>query len=192
MTRDEVYDLINKEREYQDGLGCHPIPLEGELLLLEEYVRKARTAYTETMGDQSETPTRDVIRKIAAIAVRCLEFHGAPPRVVKEKILAKFSRQGFLLRLLAVSGVREEFDYQPMYGDLPEAEPGKCHVAVEFGGPTVIGERWVFALPEMEAESFATRISQVLSRAEVNYTIRQLHGVKPPEISEDHVFNQPE
>lgn len=86
MTRKEVYEVIDGERDYQGAMGARDIPtIEGELLLLEEYVNKARKAYTETFGDPSEEATRDQIRKIAAIAVRCMENHGAPKRTSHQR-----------------------------------------------------------------------------------------------------------
>lgn len=80
MNRDEVYEIINEEREYQEKLESRPLPIEGELLLLEEYVAKARNLYVHTISDQTETKTRNEIRKIAAIAIRCIENHGTPRR----------------------------------------------------------------------------------------------------------------
>lgn len=81
MTRNEVFELINGERAYQDTLRGNLIPsIEQELLLLEEYCLRARKTYSDTFGDPTEEPTRDFIRKIAGIAVRCMEHHGAPPR----------------------------------------------------------------------------------------------------------------
>lgn len=81
MNRNAVYELINGERAYQDSLRGNLIPsVEQELLLLEEYCLRARKTYSDTFGDPTEEPTRDFIRKIAGIAVRCMEHHGAPPR----------------------------------------------------------------------------------------------------------------
>lgn len=81
MERKEVYELIDGERDYQAEMGARRVlPIEGEMLLLSTYLRKAETVYAETFGDPGEMPTMDVIRKIAAIAVRCMENHPTPPR----------------------------------------------------------------------------------------------------------------
>ena len=80
MERQEVFTLIDEERQYQEGIGCPQVSLEGELLLLGDYVDRARRAYAENFGDETETKARDIVRKIAAIAVRCIENYGAPPR----------------------------------------------------------------------------------------------------------------
>ncbi len=82
--REAAYDAIDSERAYQDGLWpSHvdqqtPLTPGEELLLLEEYLAAAREVW---VGERRpEVKTLNVIRKIAGIAVRCLETHGAPPR----------------------------------------------------------------------------------------------------------------
>ena len=84
MTRREVYDLIDGERIYQDSLlrpggvrSTGPQPASCYLLLLKEYLDRAVTAWADNHGD---VRALDVVRKIAGIAVRCMEEHGAPPR----------------------------------------------------------------------------------------------------------------
>jgi len=81
-SREHVFDCITSEREYQDKTvqkwnhKGHP-PIAAELLMMEEYLLKARTAWCNTRDDAE---TLDVLRKIAGIAVRCLENYGAVPR----------------------------------------------------------------------------------------------------------------
>lgn len=85
-TRTEVYAAIDTEREYQDhiwpqseGAELSPPHTVGEdILLLDEYVQRARALWTEEPKPESDT--LNFIRKIAAIAVRCMEQHGAPKR----------------------------------------------------------------------------------------------------------------
>jgi hypothetical protein len=84
-TRQEVYEAINTEREYQDRLWeqspSRPTSIGEAVLLLEEYVSRARLEWT---GEPApEERTLNVIRKIAGIAVRCMEQHGAPGRVLE-------------------------------------------------------------------------------------------------------------
>ena len=83
-SRAEVFRAIDTERHYQDKLHTdtsqEDIPLTGELVLLRAYLRKAEDTYTSTFGDPSETPTLNMIRKIAGICVRCMENYGAPIR----------------------------------------------------------------------------------------------------------------
>lgn len=105
VKRKLVYRAINGERNYQDLLGPDrtdtaiipdgPGPYQksppslrktvvtqrtphGELILFETYLRRAFDAWTDNPGNE---PALDVIRKLAAICVRCMEHHGAPARV---------------------------------------------------------------------------------------------------------------
>lgn len=83
-SRTETYNVLDGERTYQESLhkkpGQHPISLPGELILLRVYLRKAEEAYAVTFGDPGEKPTMNVMRKITAIGLRCMENHGAVPR----------------------------------------------------------------------------------------------------------------
>lgn len=82
--RIEAFNVLDGERAYQEGLhkktGQHPISLPGELILLRVYLRKAEEAYAATFGDPGERPTMDVIRKVTAIGLRCMENHGSIKR----------------------------------------------------------------------------------------------------------------
>jgi hypothetical protein len=86
MDRSTVFATIEGERAYQEKMNEESgdknkiLPIESELLLIDNYLQQAKNAYTQTRGDSQETPIREV-RKIAAICVRCMEHHGAPPRV---------------------------------------------------------------------------------------------------------------
>ena len=85
-TRDEVYAAIDGERSYQDSLWrlepdrTEPNQLTiGEfVLMIEEYAAKARAEWIQEK--KPEQSTLHVMRKIGAIAVNCMEQHGAPPR----------------------------------------------------------------------------------------------------------------
>ena len=82
----DIYAAIESERAYQDSLWKdvdhpeHSNPLEiGEfILLIEEYVMRAREEWS---GEpKPEIAALNTIRKIAGIAVNCMEQHGAPQR----------------------------------------------------------------------------------------------------------------
>lgn len=83
--RSEVYAAIDGERDYQDR---HEICRENRdsksvgdyLTLIRVYSAKADVAYYDNIGDSAAL---DVLRKIAAIAVLCMEDHGAPRRHLK-------------------------------------------------------------------------------------------------------------
>ncbi len=82
-SREEVFKAIDSERDYQNKVwprGQEPEFSTGEeILLIEEYARRAREAWTgEKQGAEFET--LNAIRKVAGIAVRCMEKHGAPQR----------------------------------------------------------------------------------------------------------------
>jgi hypothetical protein len=87
VSRADVYAVIDGERDYQDAkwpkekVSDRPIatePTVGEsVVLLQQYVTMAIEQWTSQVGDQAALHQ---IRKIAAIAVRCMEYHGALPR----------------------------------------------------------------------------------------------------------------
>lgn len=87
--RDFAYMAIDTERDYQDKVWRENAGLEPnapvrtvaeELLMLEEYVAKARAAWTIAPRATEVAVTTDILRKCAAICVRAMENHGAPPR----------------------------------------------------------------------------------------------------------------
>lgn len=78
-SRTQVHQAINGERDYQDGISSLRLTIGEELLLLEEYIARARKRWTGEFV-QPEIQTLGVIRKVAGIAVRCMEHHGAPER----------------------------------------------------------------------------------------------------------------
>lgn len=88
MNREQVYGVIDTERAYQErdqkekfwDHGGIP-SVEAELLLVEEYVSKARTAWSNNPGNNE---VLHVLRKIAGIIVRCGENHKLPPRQVEK------------------------------------------------------------------------------------------------------------
>jgi len=85
--REEVYRVIDGERDYQDSLGSDRTDgsqhTTGDYLtMLDSYVRKAKDAWTNKPGN---TAALNEIRKCAAIAVRCMEEHGAPKREIERK-----------------------------------------------------------------------------------------------------------
>jgi len=87
-SREEVYRVIDGERDYQENLpsnrseNAKRIRMVSEYLtMLDHYVRHAQDAWTTRAG--IEVPLEDM-RKIGALAVRCMEEWGAPPRVVNE------------------------------------------------------------------------------------------------------------
>ena len=91
VKRTEVYAAIDSERDYQmqtwptsldpgeDEPKDNPHTVGEDILLMEEYIERARKAWTEVY-DSSDMEALHMIRKVAGIAVRCMENHGAPKR----------------------------------------------------------------------------------------------------------------
>jgi hypothetical protein len=72
MDRQDVYKIIDNEREFQDTKWRHrpALPVADELLIMHSYFNRAMFAYIGVMG---ETLALDKIRKVVAIGIRCLE-----------------------------------------------------------------------------------------------------------------------
>lgn len=78
IPRSEVYRVIDGEREYQNSLtsdrtdGC--IKSVGDyILMMEHYIQAARTEWCSEAGNVEALRN---IRKVAGIAVRCMQEHG--------------------------------------------------------------------------------------------------------------------
>lgn len=87
VTREDVYKVIDSERDYQEmrvvrdsGAGYHTV--EEYLLYMEDYLNEARKVASRTWGSSSKEMTLDVIRKVTALGVVCMEQNGAPIRKV--------------------------------------------------------------------------------------------------------------
>jgi hypothetical protein len=81
-SRDEVYQAINSERSYQEALKGVRNPkyrrtMGDYLTLLNHYIVEANQSYVKNRGPAM--PLHE-FRKIAAIAVKCMEEFGAPKR----------------------------------------------------------------------------------------------------------------
>ena len=80
----DVLDAIDSERAYQKKLWPgheepdNPLTIGEFLLLIEQYSSIAREEWTKEA--KPELRTLEVFRKIAAIAVNCMEQHGALKR----------------------------------------------------------------------------------------------------------------
>lgn len=83
LTPQQVFDVVKTERSYQDAQSGgwnhkgHP-SIEAEILLMEEYLSKARTAWSSSSDKQL---CLDMMRKVVGVGVRCFEHHGCPPRI---------------------------------------------------------------------------------------------------------------
>lgn len=80
MQRDEVFKLIDEEREYQERRWPkpgHSHSVTEYLVYMRDYIETALHDVTHTNGDYA---IRQNVRKIAALAVACMEEHNTPRR----------------------------------------------------------------------------------------------------------------
>ena len=91
-SRDEVYKAIDSERDYQDSQwpngqlqgeapNANPLKIGEFVLLMSEYVDRARHSWSTEKAPELET--LNFVRKVAGIAVNCMEQHGAPKRITE-------------------------------------------------------------------------------------------------------------
>jgi hypothetical protein len=96
-SRAKVYEAIDSEREYQDRfvipeLRYYQTHTLGEfILMINQYAAQAQDKWTH---HEDAFPPSDgfpislhEVRKIAALAVRCMEQHGAPLRELPAAML---------------------------------------------------------------------------------------------------------
>jgi len=84
MRREEVYKIIDNERNYQDrkwGVMAHD---EGHgvndfILYMQHYLTKS---IAEATNNWSNEKSLDELRKVVALGIACMEVHGAPERYV--------------------------------------------------------------------------------------------------------------
>lgn len=81
IPRDQIYAIIDGERDYQDSLsassetaGVHTVP--EWVLYMEAYIADARQIAAHTWGSDATFKTLDVIRKVTAMGVACMEQNG--------------------------------------------------------------------------------------------------------------------
>ena len=79
MNPQEIFEVIKTERVYQAKKWNHKgtPSVEGEILLMEEYLSKVRTVWSAT---SDKTQVLDMMRKVVGVGIRCFENHGCPPR----------------------------------------------------------------------------------------------------------------
>ena len=83
MKRMDVYKLIDSERDYQDmiedTLHFTKTKTTGEwIVLINHYTTEMNKEWSKNKGDDEAL---EVMRKIAGIAVHCMEQHDTRPRL---------------------------------------------------------------------------------------------------------------
>lgn len=85
LTRDNVYALIDQERSYQEKwdktehqgrVKDKDKEVEAWLMAMDVYLKNACRYSLEL----DKTAALDNLRKVVALGVACMEFHGGPPR----------------------------------------------------------------------------------------------------------------
>lgn len=124
MTREEVYALIDAEREYQKHWdekrkteaevlgGAQQLdkdkPVEAWILWMENYLLDARTAATKSLN---KAHALEAIRKVTALGVACMEYNDTKPRV---KIVESSRPSGLCIHCSWAMG--ERTDEPPLCG----------------------------------------------------------------------------
>jgi len=89
LVREDVYDLLNGERDYQDACwgpqttaseGLHT-PTEW-LVYLQDYLTEAMHVASRYGEPEANEMVMDVIRKLGGMCVAAMEQNGAPARKV--------------------------------------------------------------------------------------------------------------
>jgi hypothetical protein len=83
QARNEVFSAINNEREYQEVIWCEATtPTKGlhtpteYLVYINHYQRKAEVAASTMPDPDASVAILDNLRKVAALAVACMEQNG--------------------------------------------------------------------------------------------------------------------
>lgn len=87
INRADAYAAVDSERDYQDARWGDTLSIGEQILLAEEYISIARGEWAQEKPPEARA--LNVMRKIAGIAVHCLEDHGSPQRPQREIEIAE-------------------------------------------------------------------------------------------------------
>lgn len=86
-TRQEVYNALNSEREYQQSRWNEKTTTSKNLhsfsewfAYMEDYIAEAKHILARTARQNAEIPVQHIMRKVTAMGVAAMEDHGAPHR----------------------------------------------------------------------------------------------------------------
>lgn len=82
INRADAYAAVDSERDYQDARWGDVLSIGEQILLAEEYITIARNEWAQEK--HPELIALSVMRKVAGIAVHCMEDHGSPQRSQRE------------------------------------------------------------------------------------------------------------
>jgi hypothetical protein len=83
--RTAAFKAINTERNFQEALkaqvgGHPPKSIECYVLYMDSYMEKLKQQLSFDWSPRCSERSLDILRKVAALAVACMEEHGAIPR----------------------------------------------------------------------------------------------------------------
>lgn len=89
-TRAEVYNALDSERDYQDmriardgttapGPEHYHSP-EEFLIYMDAYLNEAKRVASSVWGPECKPAVMEIVRKVTALGVACMEQNGAPQR----------------------------------------------------------------------------------------------------------------
>ena len=90
-TRQEVYTALDSERDYQDSRGVatdghrHVHGFEEYLLYIDDYLTEAKHTASRVWGAEARPKVMEIIRKVTALGVACMEDNGAIQRAGFER-----------------------------------------------------------------------------------------------------------
>lgn len=86
MNRQEVYKLIDGEREYQDSRWTSPHSVEEWYVYLQDYVTEGIHTLTRLPQQEADPKAMSTIRKLAAMCVCAMEQHDTDPRTLEQRL----------------------------------------------------------------------------------------------------------
>lgn len=89
MNRQDIYKIIDGERDYQNSRwNANTTTTEGKhsvlefLVYMRDYIEEAMHFSTRNSDPSAQEFTLNSVRKVAALAVSCMEQHGVTPRKI--------------------------------------------------------------------------------------------------------------
>lgn len=87
MNRQEVFELINGEREYQDSRWNESTTASGGnhspeewFMYIENYISEAKHILSRKNVQEGYPQAMSIMRKVASMSVAAMEQHKTPPR----------------------------------------------------------------------------------------------------------------
>ena len=80
-SRTQTYAAVDSEREYQESRWPgHTHEIESYLLYMQDYMNECIHVISRSDGSTAYPIALNIIRKVTALGIACMEQHGAPIR----------------------------------------------------------------------------------------------------------------